>query len=534
MSILNKLRKKFDHFIGRVTGVNKYDADGKTPLHRAVESGKLEDIEKYLRRGANINAVTKTKDSEGVLHLAIKRLDGDQAIVQKLIEHKADVNLGDQNGNTPLHIAAETNQRNIASLLLEAGAVVDPKNNEGNTPLHIVASKGVKLERDVEKDELQSGKGFKTTFFDYLKDASANINEVNAQGDTPLHLAAEAGNAGILQLLCEANADVDLVNKNKQTCLQRAILADEPFCTIYLMAHYAPIDNSKYIDPLQFAIDNNKYGAAGNIIRQQNNDYTTPILLLAAKSDHWDFVTGAIDHYRDKYEEKTALLYIGQCDKESGKNLLHWDIEKNKGSVLSDLVSRGVCRNTKDKDGNTPLHLAIKKSYDIEKLSVLTTDANKDIQNTARETPLHLAILHNNSKTSENSEVSKSIVAKFATSTNINMRDNDGNTALHYALLARNVDIIKNLVEKGARLDVVNNAGKTAKSIVEELCKNDPEFAQRLPSELNDSLGRKILTFGGKFLNSISSTLSGPCEQKPNAPTRKSKKTAQIRRMRVG
>ena len=53
-----------------------------------------------------------------------------------LLEHKADVNVNDKKGITPLHAAA-TGYKDIVELLLERKADIDAKDNKGNTPLKL-------------------------------------------------------------------------------------------------------------------------------------------------------------------------------------------------------------------------------------------------------------------------------------------------------------------------------------------------------------------------------------------------------------
>ncbi|KAJ3269982.1 hypothetical protein HDV01_000745 [Terramyces sp. JEL0728] len=49
--------------------------------------------------------------------------------------------------------------------------------------------------------------------------------------------------------------------------------------------------------------------------------------------------------------------------------------------------------------------------------------------------------------------------------TNLDLQDNDGNTALHYALLSENKDCADYLISKGARQDIMNSDKETALSL---------------------------------------------------------------------
>ena len=50
----------------------------------------------------------------------------------------------------------------------------------------------------------------------------------------------------------------------------------------------------------------------------------------------------------------------------------------------------------------------------------------------------------------------------------INHQDNDGNTALHYALMGENFELAKFLVGKGADKTIKNNDGETPEDLWEE------------------------------------------------------------------
>jgi ankyrin repeat protein len=67
---------------------------------------------------------------------------GNKALVGKLIEKKADLNLRDAAGDTALIIAARRgndSDEEIAEMLIEAGAKLDLKNKEGHSALFFAA-----------------------------------------------------------------------------------------------------------------------------------------------------------------------------------------------------------------------------------------------------------------------------------------------------------------------------------------------------------------------------------------------------------
>ena len=58
-------------------------------------------------------------------------------IIALLIERGASVTVGDDEGNTPLHVAASMNRDGAIRVLLEAGADVEATNHEGLTALDL-------------------------------------------------------------------------------------------------------------------------------------------------------------------------------------------------------------------------------------------------------------------------------------------------------------------------------------------------------------------------------------------------------------
>ncbi|KAK6623300.1 hypothetical protein RUM43_009152 [Polyplax serrata] len=144
--------------------INTLDSSDRTPLFMAV-SRSHEDVVKYLlQQGAKVNleeihgytplyeavwqknttvvkmlldAGAKITQSHHLLHYAV--LHRHKEMVSLLISAGSIINLRDENGDTPLIVAAKTHQTDIARLLLMNGASINSTSYvTGNTPLHEV------------------------------------------------------------------------------------------------------------------------------------------------------------------------------------------------------------------------------------------------------------------------------------------------------------------------------------------------------------------------------------------------------------
>ncbi len=73
------------------------------------------------------------KTGKTALHWAAAR--GNDALVQLLLDHDADIDARDTNGNTPLHLAARNGNLSMVKLLIARGANATIVNRDGQTPL---------------------------------------------------------------------------------------------------------------------------------------------------------------------------------------------------------------------------------------------------------------------------------------------------------------------------------------------------------------------------------------------------------------
>jgi len=116
--------------------VNNKDKYGFTVLHGLAEEENLEIMQYLIDYGANVNV----KNDEGItpLHLA-----GWADIVKLLIKNGANLESVSKNGETPLvNLASEQEREDVIEALLQAGANVNAKNARGETALDIAISRG--------------------------------------------------------------------------------------------------------------------------------------------------------------------------------------------------------------------------------------------------------------------------------------------------------------------------------------------------------------------------------------------------------
>ncbi|CAH8630564.1 unnamed protein product [Dicrocoelium dendriticum] len=123
--------------------VHMMDEEGFSPLHMAVHSGNIELIKMCLDRGADI--LGSDKSGHSALHFACAR--GDLECAKLLFEYGQRVALRmifavDQDGRTPMHMAAMHNHPDLIDFLLEKGADMNPTDSKGLTPLLLACQKG--------------------------------------------------------------------------------------------------------------------------------------------------------------------------------------------------------------------------------------------------------------------------------------------------------------------------------------------------------------------------------------------------------
>ncbi len=113
-----------------------------TPLHVAVKAGHNSVVCVMLKHIGDCNE----RDSEGRTPLAHAIMGKHQDITRSLLRHGAQIRDVDGQQTSALHLAAELRRESILEILLnycgDADMLVDIYNNSGQTPLHVAIEAG--------------------------------------------------------------------------------------------------------------------------------------------------------------------------------------------------------------------------------------------------------------------------------------------------------------------------------------------------------------------------------------------------------
>ncbi|XP_018334781.1 transient receptor potential channel pyrexia-like [Agrilus planipennis] len=126
--------------LGKGADANLRNHRGQTALHLAARAQSLDAVELLLRKG-NANPNIADFDKRTPLHAAVGKNAKSHDTIEVLVAWGADVNVKDQYGYTPLHVAALNELSQCVEVLIYHGADVTMKSKFGMTALGIMTRK---------------------------------------------------------------------------------------------------------------------------------------------------------------------------------------------------------------------------------------------------------------------------------------------------------------------------------------------------------------------------------------------------------
>jgi ankyrin repeat protein len=170
-------------------------------LFRSIENGDSAEFSRLLDAGVSFSA--KNRQGETPLYVAAEKGEVDMARV--LIARGADVKARTPNGETVLHAASMIESTALMTVLIEAGAEVGATNQDGETALQWAAQTGTFLAVKA------------------LADAGADLDAQDVRvGNTALHAAVSHDDIVLIHYLLSRNVRTDIRNKDGLTALELA------------------------------------------------------------------------------------------------------------------------------------------------------------------------------------------------------------------------------------------------------------------------------------------------------------------------
>nr|XP_019551849.2 uncharacterized protein LOC109421769 [Aedes albopictus] len=325
--------------IGLSKNLNSTDDRAKTLLHWAAASGDLETARMLLNRSVNIDVQDAVRWTP--LHYAVDT--GGYEMVELLISHGPEINTPDESGRTPLHWVALNGRVEIGKLLLDHKANLDPQDNDRCTPLHLSFTY-----RNLDMLNL-------------LISRSANINISNNNGQNLLHLACKKGDLLIFKILLKHSASVNIADRHGWTPLHFATSNDYVQIVKLLIEHSANVNvpTKSGQTALHMAARNGyleivKVLLAHSAVHCHDNKLQTP-LRLANRNGHLEIVKTLIAERPVNVNETY----------EDGCTALHYAIEGERMELVELLLLNGARVNIEDRNGVTPIDLAISKENEV-------------------------------------------------------------------------------------------------------------------------------------------------------------------------
>ncbi len=464
------------------------DDRGEGPFHYAVRQGAAGDSIAVLKE-LGFDPSLRNNDGDTALHLACRlpaRIQGEALMAagaDPFIQNSAGLNpillalsspsgtltwffnaklLASRDGvkNSPLHYAALAGHNEGIIFLVNKGIPVDAVNNDGRTPLMLA----------LQKDSVVA--------VNALLSLGANPLSRDATGATPLHLAVYWAAENCLKILARPGSSVDLRDFTGKTPLRTAVDKADIGLATFLLEKGADVRarDSSGETPLHAAArlpDERLVLLLGPKVRNvdiRDDAGTTPLLEAVfsenAKAAAAFASLGASIHARDSSGESplsfalkkgTAVLRavlnektVGASDAD-GRSVIRVILEAKPGvDYIKTALGAGAPVDDRDSQGRTPLLIAAQNLY-FEIISQLVSAGADPFIRDAQGLCSAVVAL---------SSGDQAVKAMFGAK--VNLKDTQGETALHYAAANGLEKGLLSLLALGADVSIRNVNGETA------------------------------------------------------------------------
>ncbi|PFX12763.1 serine/threonine-protein phosphatase 6 regulatory ankyrin repeat subunit B-like [Stylophora pistillata] len=374
---------RLENLLSRGHDVNSKDDNCVTPLRIAVLYRQSETVRYLLEKGAD--PFVKGNYKRNLLHLA--SYGGQVAIIDEMIKQGLDINSKDGNGDTPLILAAAFGGKKAVKYLLQRGADPTIKGYYGRNALHA---------------------GNDVAIIEILLSSGVHIDTKDADGNTPLIMAAANANGDAVNYLLTKGADQDVKGRLGRNTLHAAAQGGDVVIVETMLSH-------------------------GLHINSKDSLGDTPLIIASA--------CGKLEAVCLLLVKGAKPLITGQF----GRNPLHAAAQCGHAAIIEKLLFHGAGMiNSKDNDGNSPLRIATTsgKREAVQFLLDAGADLSVNMKNRFDTSLLHAAAKGGDV------EIIKTMLSRGL---DANSKDSDGRTPLMIAELNGKTEAVAFLLSKEGR-----------------------------------------------------------------------------------
>lgn len=388
-----------------------------TRLHEAARHDTTILINRALWLGSLVNA--RDEDGHTPLHVAATSSSNDPQAVRRLLEADADPNIANLNGVRPLHYAALVgNERNVVRLIA-AGADPNASDNAGATALHYAAGLG--------------RTGAVTTLIAEWADADATDDN----GKTPADYARERWEF--------AEHDAELAAQRVAAVAAAGVAAGRTglLATGILFT----------FGPALLAEE-----------RRRGREYAIVLLSEASKAAKTEGTTRyhpGLAHAAERGDLETLnqLIELGVALEPTDEEQilpLHAAARGGESEAIRTLIKAGVNVHATSKTGETAVHYAASEGHKGAISTLAALGADVGARNDNGVTPLHRAAWGGRTRT---------VHALLDAGAEIDAQTTRLETPVHYAARQVHSDTCAALIDRGADLTLKNHNGRRPREV---------------------------------------------------------------------